>query len=64
MPLFQDVSGSPVTCSCQEVLDIFNQGLTGFVTVRESPVACFREAAEKDDSLVIAHAMMVSRSRD
>ena len=54
-----DISGLPLTCSSQDAVDSFNEGLVAFVTLRKSPVSSFRAALERDEEFVMAHSMMV-----
>ena len=57
--LFTDLTGYRFTCDNEEALSWFNKGAFAYVTVRENGLPMLYEALELDDSIVLAHCVVV-----
>ena len=55
----QDITGYPLTCRSEDALRSFNEGILAYVSFRENGLPFFRKALELDDSLLLAHCLMV-----
>ena len=54
-----DITGQPVSCTDKKALECFNKGLTEYVLVRDNCFPHFEEALDLDESLIIAHSIIV-----
>jgi hypothetical protein len=55
----QDITGYPLTCGSEAALRSFNEGALAYVSFRENGLPFISKALELDDSIVLAHCMMV-----
>ena len=56
----RDLTGYPLTCRSEEALKSFNDGAFAIITLRDNGFPMIVKAAELDDSIVIAHCIIVS----
>lgn len=55
----QDITGYPLTCRSEAALQSFNEGILAYVSFRENGLPFFSKALELDDSIVLAHCLIV-----
>ena len=54
-----DLTGYPLTCRSEKALQWFNKGVLAYVSFRENGSPMLYEALELDDSIVLAHCLLV-----
>ena len=57
--MYRDLTGYPVTCSDEKALKSFNDGALAVITLRENGFPMLQKALELDNSLVVAHCIIV-----
>ena len=57
--LKQDLTGYPLTCRSEAALQSFNEGVLSYVSFRENGLPYISKALDLDDSIVLAHCLMV-----
>ena len=55
-----DLTGYPLKCRSEEALQWFNEGVLAFVSFRENALPMLYRALELDDSIVLAHSLLVN----
>ena len=58
-PLLCDLTGYHLTCGSDEALSWFNKATFAYTTVRENGLPMLYKALELDDSIVLAHCVLV-----
>lgn len=58
-PLLMDLTGYRLTCDNEEALSWFNKGAFSYATVRENGLPMLYKALELDESIVLAHCVVV-----
>ena len=58
-----DLTGYRLTCGNEEALNWFNKGAFAYATVREDGLPMLCKALELDNSILLAHCVLVGRSR-
>ena len=56
----RDLTGYPLMCRSEEALKSFNDGAFAIITLRDNGFPMIVKAAKLDDSVVIAHCIIVS----
>ena len=59
--MLRDFTGYPLTCGNEEALKSFNDGAFAIVTLRDNGFPMLLKAAKLDDSIVVAHCVIVSQ---
>ena len=54
-----DLTGYPLTCRSEVALQSFNEGILAYVSFRENGLPFINKALELDNSIVLAHCLMV-----
>ena len=57
--LLKDSTGYGLTCDSDEALAWFNKAIFAYTTVRENGVPLFNKCLELDNSIVLAHCVLV-----
>ena len=57
--LARDLTGYGLICGSEEALNWFNKAVFAYTTVRENGVPLFNKALELDNSIVLAHCVLV-----
>ena len=57
---FRDRMGLPVTCSSREALQVYDEMLLVYVSLRESALPLARRVLQLDPDFVLAHCLLVS----
>ena len=55
----QDITGYPLTCRSETALQSFNEGALAYISFKENGLPFVKKALELDDSIVLAHCLMV-----
>ena len=55
----EDLTGYPLNCRSEEALQWFNDGVLAYVSFRENALPMLYRALELDDSIVLAHSLLV-----
>lgn len=58
--LLVDVTGYPLNCKSEEALQWFDDGVLAYVSFRENALPLLYRALELDDSIVLAHSLLVN----
>ena len=55
-----DLTGYPLSCRNEKALQSFNDGALAYVSFRENGLPMIYQALELDDSIVLAHCLLVT----
>ena len=55
----KDITGYPLTCRSEAALQSFNEGVLAYISFRENGLPYLNKALELDDSIVLAHCLLV-----